>query len=107
MWTCEKWTNHPSNSGLNGQCKEECDLGAFNAPKNYDDISVSGDPNYAREYACSKDCRLIEKKFEAVDKVTKYKYSTKSKLPQKWNCVIVDDPKDRNAPADPTKKGYE
>ena len=102
-WTCEKWI-----AGANaGQCKEECDLGKFNSPDNYADISTS-DTTYVTKYACSKDCKLVENKFKTLDK-TKYPYSTKTQYPQKWNCKINTSSTSRSAeaPANPDLVGYE
>jgi len=59
----------------------------YNSPDDYASISAS-DTDYNRKYACSKDCKLIEKKFTANAVVlTKTDFPI---LPKKWNCKISE-----------------
>lgn len=71
-----------------GEVREECDLGAFNSPR------TLADSNYEDVYmwACSADCKLIEKKWtdpagSEYDSDLSNNYDNKSNF-KKWECSI-------------------
>jgi len=79
-----------------GDQREECDFGEFNSPyelaiTTYEDIYL---------YACTSDCKLVQKKF-TDDATSEYKDYNK------WDCVIDLTPVSSPVPVDQTRDVYE
>ena len=82
----------------NGDVREQCDFGAFNAPVTYDAATYDD----VLKWPCSSDCKLLENKF--ADAATYPDYDGFSK----WDCSInYENPPDSATPVNATRVVYE